>query len=198
LKRSKVIILGIIIILILELSIYFVAGTFSRYVSTAESSSSVRTAKWAVMLGNVDLAGGEKDFSSELTLETTNSSNVATGTIAPNTSVQGSFTINPNGTEVAMKYTISLGTIYYKNVTTGENVTENTPNIKVSNITVSTGELTQNTDGTYSGNIDLDGQEVEITIPAEWESTNDENDTLNGYEPVTVVIPVTVTVEQNI
>lgn len=197
-KKSTIKILAIVTILIVEISLYFVAGTYSKYTSSAESNSTARTAKWAVKIGSIDLAGGATDFTNELVLETTNSAKVKTGTIAPSTSVQGSFNINPNGTEVAIKYIISLGTIHFKNALTNADVTENTPNIEITNITPSTGSLTQNLDGTYTGTIDLDGDSVDITITAEWNSTDNSQDTANGYTPLTVIVPVNLTVEQDI
>ena len=197
-KKNKIKILGIILIFIVEISLYLVAGTYSRYVSTAESDTSTRIAKWTVKLGNVDIAGGKKDFSSELVLETTNTAKVKAGTIAPDTSVKGDFTIDPNGTEVAIKYKISIGKVYFKNLKTGEVVTDNTPNIEVNNVTVNVGNLTQNIDGTYQGQIGLDESPVTITITAEWISTDDEIDTFNGYSPLNAIIPITVTVEQDI
>ena len=197
-KKSKIKILGIILILAVEVSLYFVAGTYSRYVRVADSNTATRIAKWSVKLGNVDLAGGEKDFSSELVLETTNTAKVKSGTIAPNTSVEGSFTIDPNGTEVAIKYKIELGKIYYTNSKTNETVTENVPNIVVNNVTTNFGILEKISDGTYQGQIELDGSPVTITINAEWISSNDEQDTANGYSPLNVIVPVTVTVEQDV
>lgn len=197
-KKSKIKILIIITILMLEVCLYFVAGTYSKYISSAESNSSARTAKWAVKIGNVDLAGGATDFTSELTLDTTNSAKVKTGTIAPSTDVQGSFTINPNGTEVALKYTITLGTIHFQNASTNVDVTENTPDIQITNVTPSTGSLTKISDGIYTGAIALEGESVDITITAEWKSNDNSEDTLNGYTPLTVIVPVTVTVEQDI
>lgn len=197
-KKNKIKILEIILIFIVEISLYLVAGTYSRYVSTAESDTSTRIAKWTVKLGNVDIAGGKKDFSSELVLETTNKAKVKAGTIAPDTSVKGDFTIDPNGTEVAMKYKIILGTVYFKNLKTGEIITDNMPNVAVNSVTTNVGNLTQNIDGTYQGQIGLDESPVTITITAEWISTNDEVDTLNGYSQLNVIIPITVTVEQDI
>jgi hypothetical protein len=200
--KSKITIIAVILILVLEVCLYFVAGTYSRYVSTADSSSSARTAKWAVKIGNVDLAGGAKDFSQELTLDTTNSEKVATGTIAPNTKVQGTFRLDPNGSEVAIEYTISLGQIYYKKSNTSENVTENTPNIEVTNVSVSTGTLTNNGNGSYTGYIALNGEAVDVTITAEWKSENNDEDnakdTANGYTTLDVIIPITVTVAQDV
>ena len=197
-KKNKIKILEIILIFMVEISLYLVAGTYSRYVSTAESDTSTRIAKWTVKLGNVDIAGGKKDFSSELVLETTNKAKVKAGTIAPDTSVKGDFTIDPNGTEVAMKYKIILGTVYFKNLKTGEIITDNMPNIAVNSVTTNVGNLTQNIDGTYQGQIGLDESPVTITITAEWISTNDEVDTLNGYSQLNVIIPIAVTVEQDI
>ena len=197
-KRNKIKILGIILIFIVEISLYLVAGTYSKYISTAESDTSTRIAKWTVKIGNVDIAGGKKDFSSELVLETTNTAKVKTGTIAPNTSVKGDFTIDPNGTEVAMTYKISLGNVCFKNLQTGEIITDNTPNIEINNVTANVGNLTQSIDGTYNGQIGLDESPVTITITAEWVSSDDKMDTLNGYSPLNVIIPITVTVEQDI
>lgn len=197
-KKNKIKILGIILIFIVEISLYLVAGTYSKYISTAESDTSTRIAKWTVKIGNVDIAGGKKDFSSELVLETTNTAKVKTGTIAPNTSVKGDFTIDPNGTEVAMTYKISLGKVCFKNLQTGEIITDNTPNIEINNVTANVGNLTQSIDGTYNGQIGLDESPVTITITAEWVSSDDKMDTLNGYSPLNVIIPITVTVEQDI
>lgn len=197
-KKNKIKILGIILIFIVEISLYLVAGTYSKYISTAESDTSTRIAKWTVKIGNVDIAGGKKDFSSELVLETTNTAKVRTGTIAPNTSVKGDFTIDPNGTEVAMTYKISLGKVCFKNLQTGEIITDNTPNIEINNVTANVGNLTQSIDGTYNGQIGLDESPVTITITAEWVSSDDKMDTLNGYSPLNVIIPITVTVEQDI
>lgn len=196
-KKSKIKILIILLILYVEVCLYFVAGTYSKYVSTSEADTATRIAKWAVKLGNVDLAGGEKDFSSELILETTNMAKVKSGTIAPNTAVKGNFTIDSNGTEVAIKYKLLLGDIYYKNPKTGEIVTNDIPNVKVTTVTSNVGELVENTIGTYEGKIDLDGSAVTITIEAEWESTDNEIDTKIGYTPLNVVLPVVVTVEQD-
>lgn len=61
-KKNKIKILGIILIFIVEISLYLVAGTYSKYVSTAESDTSTRVAKWTVKLGNVDIAGEKKIF----------------------------------------------------------------------------------------------------------------------------------------
>ena len=197
-KKSSVKILIVIILVILEICLYFVAGTYSRYTSSANSDSTARTAKWSVMLGNVDISAGKTDFSSELTLENTNPTKVSRGTIAPDTAVQGTFAIKPNGTEVAIKYTISIGEIIFKDATTGATVTKNVPNIQVSNIEVNTGKLTHNSDGTYTGNIGLNGGDVEVTITAEWTSTDNTTDSSNGHTPLTVTVPVNVTVEQDV
>ena len=196
-KKYKIKILIIIVIMLIQLSLYFVAGTYSKYKSGAESETKTKIAKWTVKLGNVDLANGEKDFSSELVLETINPEKVKAGTIAPNTTVQGSFTRDPNGTEVAMKYKITLGKIIYKNISSQEEITENMPNIIVSNVTSNVGTLTKNDDSSYNGTIDLAGSPVVITIVAEWIGTDDKIDTLNGYSPAIVTIPVNVTVEQD-
>lgn len=97
-----------------------------------------------------------------------------------------------------MKYKISLGKVYFKNLKTGEVITDNTPNIEVNNVTANVGNLTQNIDGTYQGQIGLDESPVTITITAEWISTDDEMDTFNGYSPLNVIIPIAVTIEQDI
>ena len=99
---------------------------------------------------------------------------------------------------LSLKYKISLGKVYFKNLKTGEVVADNTPNIDVNNVTANLGNLTQNIDGTYQGQIGLDESPVTITITAEWISTDDEIDTLNGYSQLNVIIPITVTVEQDI
>lgn len=186
-KNNKKIMV-IALLLLLAICLYFVAGTYAKYTATATANSTLSVAKWAVKLGNVDIAGGSQDFTSELQLQTSSSS-VKSGKIAPGSEATGSFTIDPNGTEVAMKYSISIGEISYSGTAA------NKPNVEITGVKAGETALTKNAEGKYTGNIALDGSPVEITVTAKW--TDAANDTAAGKEAKTLTVPVTVTVEQN-
>lgn len=181
----------IALLLVLTMCLYYVAGTYAKYTSAATANSTIGVAKWAVKLGEVDIANGAKDFTSELSLETDASSTVKSGKIAPGTTASGSFTIDPNGTEVAVDYSIEIGAISYSGSATA-------PNVTITKVMAGTTELTKDASGKYTGSIALDGSPVEIKVTATWTSTSDATDTAVGYEAGTLTVPVTVTVEQSL
>lgn len=188
-KNSKKVVV-IALLLALTMCLYYVAGTYAKYTSQATANSEIGVAKWAVKLGEVDIASGATDFSSELTLEPDSSTTVKAGKIAPGTTASGSFTIDPTGTEVAVKYSVEIGEIAYSGIAA------NKPNVTITKVMAGTTELTKNAAGKYEGNIALDGAAVEIKLTATWTSTSDAADTVTGYEAGTLTVPVTVTVEQ--
>lgn len=189
-KNSKKVVV-IALLLALTMCLYYVAGTYAKYTSQATANSQIGVAKWAVKLGTVDIANGATDFTSQLTLSPDSSTTVKKGKIAPDTTASGSFTIDPDGTEVAVKYSIEIGEITYTG-TTG-----NKPNVTITKVMAGTEALTAS-NGKYEGTIDLDGSAVEITLTATWTSSSDATDTAIGYEAGTLTVPVTVTVEQDV
>lgn len=90
-KKSNKKIMVIVLMLLLAICLYYVAGTYAKYTATATANSTLDVAKWAVKIGEVDLASGAKDFKSELTLVSSNTK-VKTGKIAPGTEASGTFT----------------------------------------------------------------------------------------------------------
>lgn len=190
-KSSKTKILIIAILLILAICLYFISGTYAKYASTATANSTTEVAKWIVKLGTVDITK-TNDFTSELTLVPDAQEYVAEGKIAPATTATGSFTIDPTGAEVAMKYSITIGELSYSGT--------QTPNFKIKSVKTSNREVTVDGAGAYSGIIELSdvtaGTKIPVEIQVEWESTNNESDTAVGIEAGTLTVPVTVAVEQ--
>lgn len=189
-KSTKRKIMVITLALALVLCLYYVSSTYAKYASSATANSTVDVAKWAIKLGTVDITASS-DFTNQLTLSPDASTYVSAGKIAPSTTASGSFIIDPTGAEVAMKYTIEIGTLSYDG--------NEQPNFVVKSVKAG-GEAITATNGVYTGTISLSevekGTTVEIEVTVEWESTSDTADTAVGLESGTLTVPVTVTVEQ--
>lgn len=208
-KKTNRKMLIIVLLLAILLCLYFVANTYSKYTSTSESNSTVTAAKWSISVNDTDVSSGNTfDENKLLKLTPIDSTKVATGTIAPTSSVQGTIELDPTGTQVALKYKIKFGTITYSGSKTAPEITISGVTVKVGSSTTST-TLTQNIDGDYEGTIALPAsngttsamtsdQIQNITVTATWKESDDTTDTAVGIEAGTITVPVTVTVEQDV
>ena len=87
--------LVMIVAIVLTVALYFIGGTYARYVSTFEGTGEVDVAAWQVKLN---------EGSDELTLSLTADSNedVVSGKIAPSYSASGEVSVDLKGTEVSV------------------------------------------------------------------------------------------------
>ena len=83
--------------MLFAISLFFVGGTYARYVSTFDGTAKVGIAKWAVKLGE----GDSEALDLTLTPEAT-TGYVVDGKIAPSYSANGTAEIDLEGTEVAV------------------------------------------------------------------------------------------------
>lgn len=187
-KNSKKIMV-IALLLALALCLYYVAGTYAKYTTTATANSEIQVAKWSVKVGTEDISAGGSglNFSNQLTLQPDSSTKVAAGKIAPDTTASGTFTIDTTASEVATKYTIEIGNVLY-----GES---SSTDFAIATVKAGDTEITANSEGKYEGTIALNGAAVDITVTVKWTGTT--NDNAKGIEAKTVTIPVTLTVEQD-
>lgn len=201
-KKTNRKMLIIVLLLAILLCLYFVTSTYSKYISSTSSSETVGVAKWSIQLNGKDVSTSGTAYKANQLLSLTPVSNdkVAANTIAPKSTAQGEIELNPEGTQVALKYTIELDTASYS----GTTLPNLTYSLKVG------GSSVDLTDGSYTGKIALpdgtDGktamtsdQKTTITVIATWDTNgDDETDTSIGIEAGTITIPVTVTVEQDV
>lgn len=108
-KNVKTMMLILVVVII---GLYFVAGTYARYTSTADAKVTAKVARWAVTLNGEDMTDEQTEtLELEFTEEETNN-DVLDGYIAPGSKLySNALEIDPAGTQVAMDYTIELGAI---------------------------------------------------------------------------------------
>ena len=97
--NKKTVMSIIAVAMLLTVSLYFIGGTYARYIDTFTGNASVTIAKWNVALTD----GGEPVSSTiDLTLEPEKTSNVVSGKIAPSITASGELELNLENTEVAV------------------------------------------------------------------------------------------------
>lgn len=188
-KKKKSFLLLIILLLVV------VTGgaatlTYSRYLSTAEGSSTATVAPWVVKVNGDDIVANNTFTGNDIIWS--ESTYISDGYIAPSRTGTFDIVIDPTGAKVAMQYTIELDKT---------NITNN--NITISSVKLGDTELTE-TDGKYSGIITLSEVEANttktITTTITWTDANTEAsntaDTTTGQAAGDIEIPVTVTASQ--
>lgn len=176
-KRKTIII--IVLLLLVGVSIRYVAGTYAKYTSSVNASGTATVAKWAFDTDNA---------SSALTINltsTVDATSLTSGKIAPGTS--GTFVIAVDNTtsEVGVQYTVSFGSA------------QNVPQNLVFTYNNTTFNPTANT---IQGYLPV-GQTDSLTIDWEWPYetgsgaqlvTEDGQDTSDGSAANTMTITATI------
>lgn len=195
-----------IVLALLAIGLYFVAGTYARYTAAASGTGTVQVAKWAVKIGEKDATQENTTF--DLSFNKVENENVVDGYIAPGSQLYADFKIDPTGSQVAIDYSFSLG-----NITASEGTVPTT--VKVLKVVpvkdnVEQAELSPDTGGKYTGKISLPSKDkaltadeaVTIRVYLEWENTNtaetDKVDTLTGVSAPTLTMTVNATATQSI
>lgn len=195
-----------IVLVLLAIGLYFVAGTYARYTAAASGTGTVQVAKWAVKIGEKDATQENTTF--DLSFNKVENENVVDGYIAPGSQLYADFKIDPTGSQVAIDYSFSLG-----NITASEGTVPTT--VKVLKVVpvkdnVEQAELSPDTGGKYTGKISLPSKDkaltadeaVTIRVYLEWENKNttetDKVDTLTGVSAPTLTMTVNATATQSI
>lgn len=189
---KKIILIIICIISILSTIIIFLS-TYSKYSEDAEATMENQVGKWIIKLNNTDITQGiSQDFLIQNIVIEENT-NVIEGKIAPGTSGYFDIEINPAGTQVAVRYDITLNK---ENITNDE--------IQITSVSELNGNtLTRTAENVYTGIIPLadveNGNVNSIRISIDWNNNelNNENDSQTGNKANSVLeIPITVDVCQ--
>lgn len=185
---------ALICLLIILLLIYAGIKIYALFYSELNSKIQLKNGIWNISVNDVDITK-EKDINFEIDdISIEENSHVKPGKIAPGLTGKFKISINPENTNVAVRYDISLN----KEELTNENlIIESISETKEGNELVKTGE------NTYTGIITLDeikeGIQNEITIEIKWVDTEENSNidiNIGTQVNKTFKIPITVHVCQ--
>lgn len=205
----------IALLMLLTICLYFVSGTYARYTWKGEATANVTVAKWQVGLNAGE--GNEQVTNTTVDLQVAANNDVVAGKIAPDKTATGEIIINPNGSEVAIDYTVKIDLSKFTDFDLSlAKVEAYNGDTKVT-ITEVEGQ-----DGVFKGTIALKGDEgqkvaltsddsVKVVFAVKWvdDGTTAEDVTDAGYgtnldtvkgmgTDLDISIPVTILMEQHI
>lgn len=188
-KTKIMLYLGVLILGIA--SIYIIKETYAVYETNTTGTADFSIGSWVINLNNIDISSGQTVSFSINNFNYSDSSHIANGVIAPGRSGYFDLILDPSGTDVSVRYDITLNMEqeYEDNITYYVTATDGT--------TIQTGP------NTYSGIIDLasidDGDTARLRIVVEWvdNASYNESDTLLGLaNNPSISIPAEITVVQ--
>ena len=187
-QKSKKIIFIQIMYCIFVMCLIFITKTYSKYTSFSEGERIFETANWKVKIENIDITQ-QKECNIDILLNTDENKYVTKGKVAPGITANGTFTLDTRGSEVSIKYIITPGKIMYNE--------EEFSDFKIKMIKANN-KILECKNGEYTDLIELENinELVEFTIVVEWQSNDDEEDTIKGIETGDLSIPINVRVEQ--
>ncbi len=187
-------ILGLIALICMLLTIYYIMDTLAIFESIVTGEVEVQNGKWIIHINNTDIStGNNKEFVIDQ-IDIEGSNRIEQGKIAPGLSGKFDVVIDPNGTDVSVRYDIEFDLSKLEGTKIRINSIEET---EMGNMFIQTGE------NTYTGIILLDdirnGAKHNITAQFDWQEdeTTDEEDSKIGAIPNNKIsIPVSVKVSQ--
>ncbi len=189
--NKKSVISVMVVAMLLTVSLYFVGGTYARYIDKFEGTASAKIAKWSVKLNESE----SKDASTVLTgLEWILDPNqyVAEGVIAPDSSMSAEVKLDLAGTQVAVDVFGSVNTEGLTDIIGTSNITVK---MTVDGKDVNAAAQTEPTIAVGA----IEGSHtVKITVSWENDEAQNANDTNLGKTVTKLDLPVSLTVQQHI
>ena len=187
-QKSKKIIFIQIMYCIFVICLIFITKTYSKYTNFSEGERIFETANWKVKIENIDITK-QKECNIDILLNTDDNKYITEGKVAPGITANGTFTLDTSGSEVTIKYIITPGKIMYNE--------EEFLDFKIKMIKANN-KILECENGEYTDIIELENinELIEFTIVVEWQSNDDEEDTIKGIETGDLSIPINVRVEQ--
>ena len=187
-QKSKKIIFIQIMYCIFVMCLIFITKTYSKYTNFSEGERIFETANWKVKIENIDITK-QKECNIDILLNTDDNKYVTEGKVAPGITANGTFTLDTSGSEVTIKYIITPGKIMYNE--------EEFLDFKIKMIKANN-KILECENGEYTDIIELENinELIEFTVVVEWQSNDDEEDTIKGIETGDLSIPINVRVEQ--
>ena len=164
---------------------------YARYASNATSTMAAQVAPWKVSINNNDIVSTNTFTLADVDWE--EDEYIADGYIAPGREGTLNIEIDPSGSKVAMRYKLEIDE---------SNITNDS--IIISSVTASTGDVTKESEGVYTGTIPLDevtsNTKKILTVTITWNNpettTTDTNDTSTGTTATDFEIPIKLTASQ--
>ena len=164
---------------------------YARYASNATSTMAAQVAPWKVSINNNDIVSTNTFTLADVDWE--EDEYIADGYIAPGREGTLNIEIDPSGSKVAMRYKLEIDE---------SNITNDS--IIISSVTASTGDVTKESEGIYTGTIPLDevtsNTKKVLTVTITWNNpettTTDTNDTSTGTTATDFEIPIKLTASQ--
>jgi hypothetical protein len=181
--------IGVLILFVI--SIYLISETYAVFETNSNGTADFSIGSWVIHLNSIDISSGETVSFSINSFNYSDSSHIANGVIAPGRSGYFDLILDPDGTDVSVRYDITLDMEeeYADNITYYVTTTDGT--------TIRTAE------DTYSGIIDLNsidnGDVATLRIVVEWvdNGSYNESDTALGLENnSSISIPAQINVVQ--
>lgn len=189
-NKNLIKILALIIICIILLIVYKIIHIYAVFQSDVSGDARFANGVWHILVNETEISTAqEKSFTiDQINLE--NSQNVKEGKLAPGTTGNFKIAIDPQNTNVSIRYDISLNSQGLTN-----------KNIKIRNITKENSDegLINTGDGIYTGIITLEeirNNKIDnIKVEIEWlnsEDNNNEDTELGSTYDSTFSIPITI------
>ena len=217
--KKKTVVSVTAVAMLFAVSLFFVGGTYARYVSEFDGEAKVDVAAWKVSLSGGD---GAEEGNIDLTLTADENDNVVKDKIAPSVSASGTLEVDLDGTEVAVDLFVDVDENAIKNALTTAGVKDVTNSDISLEITAKGKEGATNVLNHMSGSGTKDtpyvitlpeghtsgfttGDVVEITVKVTWENqdVNSADHTKIGEKAgesgsLTLSVPVKLYVVQHI
>lgn len=190
-KSKKIYLMYVFILLI---AIICIIQIFAVFQSEVEGSINLEKGVWQIEVNGTDISNGvNKEFIVN-NIEIQNNEHVKPGNLAPGLSGIFNISINPENTDVSVRYDVSLN----EESLTNKNIT-----IKSITETVQGNSLIKTGENVYTGIITLDdinqGIQNNIKVEIEWidnEEYNEEDINMGTQEDYKLEIPIVVHVTQ--
>ena len=189
-KRTK---RAIIVLIALLLVVYLICSTYARYSTEGKGTGKIDIAKWAVVM-KADDGTTLSSTTQDIKFTVQSNSNVVSGKIAPAVTAVAEVELDLTGTEVAVDFTATVGSITPSDLASSDKIT-----------------LTSAVEGGTAGTVQViplvndsaftasNGKKT-VTLTLTWANDDENNadDTSTGITGGTLTIPVTLTVQQHI
>ena len=175
------------------LSIIYLVNTYALLETNAQATVTEDVGKWQIKLNNTDISHGITNSFNINNLVYTDNANIDDNVIAPGRSGYFDIVIDPSGTDVSIRYDITLNI----------NSDDYPENINFNVADISDNSTIKSDINTYSGTIDLNNIKLNKTltlrITVNWQDninydTSDSN--IGTKEDTYINIPATVKVSQ--
>lgn len=193
-KSKKIKKIYFVYIFILLIAIICIVQIFAIFQSEVEGSVSFEKGAWQIEVNGTDISNGvNKEFTVD-NIEIQNNEHVKPGNLAPGLSGIFNISINPENTDVSIRYDVSLN----EESLTNKNIT-----IKSITETIQGNNLIKTGENVYTGIITLDEikQDIQnnIEVEIEWidnELDNEDDINMGTQENYILEIPIVVHVTQ--